>query len=78
VLVRIPPRSDSSYLLRITAAWCKKYDVPIEKIFSKTLLTKCARTLVFSLFRMTSRLTNFIPLLFAVPWAMEVDPDWKF
>jgi len=25
---------------RITAAWCKKYDVPIEKIFSKTLLTK--------------------------------------
>jgi DNA topoisomerase-1 len=27
---------------RITAAWCKKHDVPIEKIFSKTLLTKCA------------------------------------
>jgi DNA topoisomerase-1 len=26
---------------RITAAWCKKHDVPIEKIFSKTLLTKC-------------------------------------
>ncbi|KAF9241621.1 DNA topoisomerase I [Melanogaster broomeanus] len=25
---------------RITAAWCKKYDVPIEKIFSKTLLVK--------------------------------------
>ncbi|GJE92722.1 DNA topoisomerase 1 [Phanerochaete sordida] len=25
---------------RITAAWCKKHDVPIEKIFSKTLLTK--------------------------------------
>ncbi|PCH36078.1 hypothetical protein WOLCODRAFT_140214 [Wolfiporia cocos MD-104 SS10] len=25
---------------RITAAWCKEYDVPIEKIFSKTLLTK--------------------------------------
>ncbi|KAF9227320.1 hypothetical protein BS17DRAFT_727433 [Gyrodon lividus] len=25
---------------RITAAWCKQYDVPIEKIFSKTLLTK--------------------------------------
>ncbi|ETW80762.1 hypothetical protein HETIRDRAFT_476461 [Heterobasidion irregulare TC 32-1] len=25
---------------RITAAWCKKYSVPIEKIFSKTLLTK--------------------------------------
>ncbi|KAF8844388.1 DNA topoisomerase I [Paxillus ammoniavirescens] len=25
---------------RITAAWCKTYDVPIEKIFSKTLLTK--------------------------------------
>lgn len=26
---------------RITAAWCKKHDVPIEKLFSKTLLTKC-------------------------------------
>ncbi|KAI0267121.1 hypothetical protein BC834DRAFT_872641 [Gloeopeniophorella convolvens] len=38
---------------RITAAWCKKHDVPIEKIFSKTLLTK-------------------------FPWAMEVEPDWKF
>lgn len=25
---------------RITAAWCKKYDVPIEKLFSKTLMTK--------------------------------------
>ncbi|OCH93765.1 hypothetical protein OBBRIDRAFT_789963 [Obba rivulosa] len=25
---------------RITAAWCKKHGVPIEKIFSKTLLTK--------------------------------------
>ncbi|TFY79589.1 hypothetical protein EWM64_g4425 [Hericium alpestre] len=25
---------------RITAVWCKKHDVPIEKIFSKTLLTK--------------------------------------
>ncbi|KAI0288507.1 hypothetical protein BC826DRAFT_1037325 [Russula brevipes] len=38
---------------RITAAWCKKHDVPIEKIFSKTLLTK-------------------------FPWALEVDPEWKF
>jgi len=25
---------------RITAAWCKKYDVPIDKLFSKTLLNK--------------------------------------
>jgi len=38
---------------RITAAWCKKHDVPIEKIFSKTLIGK-------------------------FPWAMEVDPEWKF
>jgi DNA topoisomerase I len=42
------PRSDLICFLRIgtvrriTAAWCKKHDVPIEKIFSKTLLTKCA------------------------------------
>lgn len=27
---------------RITVAWCKKHDVPIEKIFAKTLLTKFA------------------------------------
>lgn len=26
---------------RITAAWCQIHDVPIEKIFSKTLITKC-------------------------------------
>ncbi|KAI0316248.1 hypothetical protein OF83DRAFT_1164425 [Amylostereum chailletii] len=25
---------------RITAAWCKKHEVPIERLFSKTLLTK--------------------------------------
>ncbi|KAF8893784.1 hypothetical protein BD779DRAFT_1503401 [Infundibulicybe gibba] len=38
---------------RITAAWCQIHDVPIEKIFSKTLTTK-------------------------FPWAMEVEPEWKF
>lgn len=27
---------------RITVAWCKKHEVPIEKIFAKTLLTKFA------------------------------------
>lgn len=50
----LDPRSVTSFLLvlirsnlifvsggRITAAWCKKHDVPIEKIFSKTLVTKC-------------------------------------
>jgi hypothetical protein len=31
----------SGTIRRITAAWCKKHDVPIEKIFSKTLVTKC-------------------------------------
>jgi DNA topoisomerase-1 len=25
---------------RISAAWCKKFDVPIEKIFAKTLREK--------------------------------------
>ncbi|KAF8200781.1 DNA topoisomerase I [Pholiota molesta] len=38
---------------RITAAWCQIHDVPIEKMFSKTLITK-------------------------FPWAMEVEPEWKF
>ena len=27
---------------RITVAWCKKHDVPIEKVFAKTLMTKFA------------------------------------
>lgn len=27
---------------RITVAWCKDNDVPVEKLFSKTLITKCA------------------------------------
>ena len=40
VSVRILARSDSSPFLRITAAWCKKCDVPISKV-----LTKYARTL---------------------------------
>lgn len=26
---------------RITAAWCQIHNVPIEKMFSKTLVTKC-------------------------------------
>lgn len=27
---------------RITVAWCKRHDVPIEKIFNKSLLAKFA------------------------------------
>lgn len=27
---------------RISVAWCKKFDVPIEKIFTKVLLEKFA------------------------------------
>ena len=42
---------------RITAAWCKKHDVPIEKIFSKTLLTKCTSGLVYIG-------VDFVPLTF--------------
>jgi DNA topoisomerase-1 len=32
----------SFFAHRIAAAWCKKHDVLIDKIFSKTLLMKCA------------------------------------
>lgn len=32
---------DTHLSCRITAAWCQIHDVPIEKIFSKTLITKC-------------------------------------
>ncbi len=54
---------------RITAAWCKTNDVPIEKLFSKTLVTKCRFSCLFS--KTSSDET-------AVPWAMEVEDDWKF
>jgi len=46
----LDPRYVSDYLFnvwnlicfrRITAAWCQINDVPIEKMFSKTLITKC-------------------------------------
>lgn len=56
-------------LSRITAAWCKEHDVPIEKIFSKALLQKCTSPLTRSYLR---------SLRLSVPWALEVDPDWKF
>jgi DNA topoisomerase-1 len=36
---------------RITAAWCKEHDVPIEKIFSKTLLTKCSSSSLYGFVR---------------------------
>lgn len=35
---------------RITAAWCKKHDVPVEKLFSKTLLTKCTIRVIVLLY----------------------------
>lgn len=35
-------KADMVTACRITAAWCKTHNVPIEKIFSKTLLVKCA------------------------------------
>jgi len=38
---------------RITAAWCKKVGVGVEKIFSQTLRLK-------------------------FPWAMDIDPDFRF
>lgn len=31
----------TGHFCRITQAWCRTHDVPIEKIFSKALLTKC-------------------------------------
>ena len=55
---------------RITAAWCKKHDVPIEKLFSKTLLTKCTSSHLF--------LYDLVLITSTVPWALEVDEDWKF
>lgn len=43
--MRICLNSECTCILKIsdsiTAAWCQIHDVPIEKIFSKTLVTKC-------------------------------------
>ena len=38
---------------RITVSWCKKYEVPIEKVFSKSIRAK-------------------------FPWAMYIEPSYKF
>lgn len=40
---------------RITVAWCKKFDVPVERLFSKTLLQKCTFSLGFQLLIHTIR-----------------------
>ena len=61
----------SNFGYRITAAWCKKHNVPIEKIFAKTLLNKCK----FLLLALTRIITDAYD---SVPWAMEIDEDWKF
>ncbi|KAJ7218027.1 DNA topoisomerase I [Mycena pura] len=56
---------------RITAAWCKIHDVPVEKLFSKTLIVKCMFLPSVVLY-----LESFVR--FTVPWALEVEEDWKF
>ena len=38
---RLRSRLRSNSICRITVAWCKTHDVPVEKLFSKTLITKC-------------------------------------
>ncbi|EFJ29273.1 hypothetical protein SELMODRAFT_410935 [Selaginella moellendorffii] len=38
---------------RITVAWCKRHEIPIEKVFNKSLLAK-------------------------FPWAMNVEPNFRF
>lgn len=57
---------------RITAAWCKKHDIPVSKLFSKTLVAKCTSS--------PQRCRNFSPnfAILTVPWAMEVENDWSF
>lgn len=57
---------------RITVAWCNTHEVPIEKLFSKTLLKKCT-CLVVELVVLQSN-----SFLTVVPWALGVENDWKF
>ena len=47
---RLDPSSTccSGHFSRITKAWCETHDVPIEKLFSKTLVTKCRSNLFSS------------------------------
>ena len=59
---------------RITVAWCKKHDVPLEKIFSNTLVNKCAYFLPSTC--SSNKYTDLVAN--TVPWARDVDADWKF
>lgn len=61
---------------RLTVAWAKKHNVPLEKLFSKVssvwdaVLSQCVDICVI----VQTLLTKF-------PWAVaeiESDPDWRF
>jgi hypothetical protein len=60
----------------LTVAWAKKYEVPLEKLFSKVSYISIAA-------ESGSSLTGIISqtLIQKFPWAIaeiESDPDWKF
>lgn len=44
--------------LRITVAWCKKHSVPVEKLFTKALLTKCEHDRPFSVPAMLTQMQS--------------------
>lgn len=58
---------------RITVAWCKRTGVDVNKIFSKSLTQKVS-LLFFLLF---SAVIDYSPFL-QFPWALNVEPDFRF
>lgn len=58
---------------RITCAWAKRYSVPLEKLFSKTLyVLSCKDACARDCLLISSRREKF-------PWAeAEADEDWVF
>ena len=61
---------------RITVAWCKRCEVPIEKVFPRGLLVDHYFSCIF---RDYPSLYIFLSaLLDKFNWAMAVPPDWQF
>ena len=63
---------------RITDAWCKRHDVPIEKVYSKKASTwsQIWQHMEFT-FVLYLQIFNK-SLLAKFAWAMDVDPEFRF
>ena len=72
-------RADGAPACSISVAWCKKHEVPIEKIYTKVLLEKFGVRLT----RVAASLACANPgavltVSFVPQWSMETDSSFDF